>query len=537
MAEIVAVAIALLALVITASLLARRISMPEPLLLVPLGLLVSWVPGVPELKLDPNLVLHLFLPLLVYATAVDVPWKQFRANLRPIGFLGIGLVLFTTAGVAVVAHAIVPGLGWPAAFALGAIVSPPDEVTAAAVIDRLPIPRRIAVILQGEGLINDVSALTIFRYSVLAAATGTFSFAHAGEFFVAVLVGGTLWGLLVGWGTLWIRGHLDDPRLETTVSLITPFAAYFLPEYFGATGVLSTAVAGLVVNSQSARMISAETRLNAAPLWGMIDYWLNGVLFLLLGLQIKSVTSSVPPGRIGEYLWVAAAVAATAIALRFLWVYLTAYTPGVWKTVGGSASAPRGNRLFFISWTGMRGAISLAAALALPLVLPDGRAFPARDLVIFVTFTVIVFTLIVQGGTLPLLIRVLGLEREGNQERERAAKGEYAARIRTLEAGVAHMDSLVAAGEIPSDVGERYRREREQRQKTFERHRKAHDDGARRTQAKRELEALMEAAQAERDELLRLRSAGEIDDDTLHRIERDLDEQELRLQARHETLR
>ncbi len=537
MAEIVALAIALLALVILASLLARRASMPEPLLLVAIGLAVSWVPGVPEVKLHPNLVLHVFLPLLVYATALEVPWKQFRANLRPIGFLGIGLVVFTTAGVAIVAHAIVPGISWPAAFALGAIVSPPDEVTAAAVIDRLPIPRRIAVILQGEGLINDVSALTIFRYAVLAAATGAFSFAHAGEFFVSVLVGGAVWGVMVGWGALWIRGHLDDPRLETTVSLITPFAAYFVPEYFGATGVLSTAVAGLVVNSQSARMISAETRLNATPLWGMIDYWLNGVLFLLLGLQIKAVTEAVPAGHLGEYLVVSAAVAATAIALRFLWVYVTAYTPGLWHTATGAARAPRGNRLFFISWTGMRGAISLAAALALPHVLPDGKAFPARDLIIFVTFAVIVFTLIVQGGSLPLLIRMLGLEREGNQERDKATRSEYDARIRTLGAGVAHMDALVAAGEIPRDVGERYKREREHRQKTFERHRKAHGDRDRRRQAKHELDALMEAAQAERDELLRLRSAGEIDDDTLHRIERDLDEQELRLQARQDTLR
>ena len=536
MAEIVAIAIALLALVITASIAARRLALPEPLLLVPIGLAVSWVPGVPEVRLDPNLVLHLFLPLLVYATAIDVPWKQFRANLRPIGFLGIGLVVFTTTGVAIAAHAVVPELSWPAAFALGAIVSPPDELTAAAVIDRLPIPRRISVILQGEGLVNDVMALTIFRYAVLAAATGMFSFSHAGEFFLSVLVGGALWGFLVGWGTLWVRGHLDDPRLETTVSLITPFAAYFLPEYYGATGVLSTAVAGLVVNSQSARMISAGTRLNAKPLWGMIDYWLNGVLFLLLGLQIKSVTETVPTGRMVEYLLVSAAVAGTAIALRFLWVYVTAYTPGVWRTASCTGGAPRGNRLFFISWTGMRGAISLAAALALPLVLPDGKAFPARDLIIFVTFTVIIFTLIVQGGSLPLLIRMLGLEREGHQERDKATRSEYDARIRTLEAGIAHMDSLVAGGVVPRDVGDRYRREREHRQKTFERHRRAHADREWREIARHELGALMEATQAERDELLRLRSAGEIDDDTLHRIERDLDEQELRLQARQDTL-
>ena len=255
LAGIVEIILALLVVLVAATLLARRIRFPEPLLYVPVGMALSFIPGLPTLTPHPDLILHVFLPLLVYATAVNIPWRQFHENLRSIGSLAIGLVVFTTAGVAVLAHAIIPGMSWAAAFALGAIISPPDEVAAAAVLDRLPVPKRISIILQGEGLVNDVAALTILRFAVLAAVSGTFSFAHAGLYFFEVLAGGALYGFAVGWAALKIRDYLDDPRLETTISLVTPFVAYLGPEYFGATGVLATAVAGLVVNARGPTMI------------------------------------------------------------------------------------------------------------------------------------------------------------------------------------------------------------------------------------------------------------------------------------------
>jgi CPA1 family monovalent cation:H+ antiporter len=536
MANTLDIVLGLLVLLVAASVLARRISFPAPLLYVPVGMAASFIPGVPTISPHPDLVLHVFLPLLVYATAINVPWRQFHANLRPIGSLAIGLVIFTTAGVAVIAHAIVPGLPWAAAFALGAIISPPDEVAAAAVLDRLPVPKRISVILQGEGLVNDVAALTIFRFAVLAAVTGTFSVAHAGFYFFEVLVGGALYGFAVGWAALKIRGYLADPRLETTISLVTPFVAYLGPEYFGATGVLATAVAGLVVNARGPQMISAETRLHATPIWEMIDFWLNGILFLVLGLQFRSVLAAMADEVMGEYLTVALAIGLAAVALRFVWVYVVVYTPMLWKPEPDEADKPQGSHIFMVSWTGMRGAISLAAALALPHTLPGGAAFPQRDLIIFVTFAVILLTLVVQGGSLPFLIRALRLDREGRAERNDEAHREYEARIKTLDAGINRVDELVRAGKVPEAFGSLYKRELRERKQSFQRHSAASGDRQGRNVARNELNAMMEATEAQRNELLRLRHDDQIDDEILRRIERDLDEMELRLQTRAETL-
>jgi Na+/H+ antiporter len=523
-------ALGLLALLVAAAVIARRASFPEPLVFVPVGIAASYAPHVPEVTLDPALVLELFLPLLVYATAIRIPWRGFRHNLRPIAFLAVGLVAFTTLGVAVVAHSIVPALTWAAAFALGAIVSPPDVVAAASVITRLRVPRRIAVILQGEGLVNDVSALTIFRFAVIAAVSGSFSVSHASLFFLATLVGGAAYGFAVGWAALKLRDYLGDARLETTVSLITPFVAYLGPEYFDSTGVLATAVAGLVVSAQAPHRISAQTRLRSLPVWEMIDFWLNGVLFLMLGLQLKGLLSLVPPGDLGSWAGVSIAIGLAAIVLRFVWVYLIVYAPRLWAT--GGESVPRRNAVFMISWTGMRGAISLAAALSLPLTLADGSPFPARDLIIFATFAVILLTLVVQGSTLPFLIRRLGLESEGRAEEHRDTEREYEARKKVLDAGIERVEALVGEGKVSREWGERHRRELAERRETYGRHGAARTDDAARASAQAELEAHISAGAAQREALLALREAEAIDDEVLHRIEIDLDQQEMRLRAR-----
>jgi monovalent cation/hydrogen antiporter len=525
MVTLLAATLALLALLVAASLAARRFSLQEPLLFVLTGLVVSFLPGLPTVRLHPQLVMDVFLPLLVYATAVEVPWREFRANLRPIGFLGIGLVFFTTFAIAAFAHAIVPGLEWPAAFVLGALISPPDEVAAASVLQRLPIPQRIAVILKGEGL-------------VVAAASGSFSLSHASLFFLAAAIGGTLYGYAVGWLTLRLRRFLDDPRLEVTVSLMTPFVAYLVPEHFGSTGVLAVAVAGLVVNAHSPHMISAETRLHAMPIWAMIDFLLNGILFLLLGLQVKGVVTDLPPGNLGSAVLVAASISVAIVALRFAWVYLTIYSRWLWRTRDGApVEAPRRNHVFLISWTGMRGAISLAAALAIPLTLPDGSPFPARELLIFTTFAVILATLVVQGGSLPYVIRALGIEQEGAKEREAQVAREFEGRIAVIDAGIARLDELAKAGEVPEEVSVRRRHQLQHTRRTLKRQLAGQVDSESEEIAERELFASNEAVDAQRAKLLQLRSEGKIDDDIVRRIERDLDEQERRLQGQEEILR
>lgn len=529
--------LALLALLIAASLAARRFTLGEPLVFVLTGLAVSFIPGLPSTDLDPELVMDIFLPLLVYATAVEVPWREFRANLRPIGFLGVGLVIFTTLGIAAFAHAIVPGLEWPAAFVLGALISPPDEVAAASVLQRLPIPQRLTVILKGEGLVNDVTSLTIFRFGVAAAVSGSFSVSHASFFFVAALVGGTLYGYAVGWVALRVRRFLDDPRLEVTVSLMTPFVAYLVPEHFGSTGVLAVAVAGLVINAHSPHMISAETRLHTIPIWSMIDFMMNGVLFLLLGLQVKAVVSSVSHGSLGSAVAASAAMAAAIVVLRFVWVYVTMHSRWLWRSTDGApGEAPKRGHVFLLSWTGMRGAISLAAALAIPLTLPDGSAFPARDLIIFATFAVILATLVLQGGSLPYLIRRLGIEREGAEERADRVKREFEGRIEVVDAGIARLEELAAAGEIPEEVSMRHRHQLQHARRTLRRQLAGQADAASEEIAERELFANNEVVKAQRAKLLELLGAGKIDDEIVRRIERDLDERELRLQGREETL-
>jgi NhaP-type Na+/H+ or K+/H+ antiporter len=321
-------------------------------------------------------------------------------------------------------------------------------------------------------------------------------------------------------------------------SIVLCSFAFFIwgPEYFGATGVLATAVAGLVVNARGPTTISAETRLHAAPIWEMVDFWLNGILFLLLGLQFRALLAAIPVGDASKFVTVSLAIGLAAIVLRFVWVYVVVYTPMLWRGGEDDAEKPQATHIFMVSWTGIRGAISLAAALALPLALPDGTPFPHRELVIFVTFAVIGLTLVVQGGSLPFIIRVLGLEREGKAERNDEAHHEYAARIKTLDAGIQRVDELVRAGKVPRGFGTLYKRELRERQQTFQRHSTAGEGRRARNLAKSELNAMMEATEAQRTELLRLRHEGMIDDDIQRRIERDLDEAELRLQTRVDTL-
>jgi monovalent cation/hydrogen antiporter len=322
------------------------------------------------------------------------------------------------------------------------------------------------------------------------------------------------------------------------VSLITPFVAYLVPEHFGSTGVLATAVAGLVVNANSPHMISAETRLHAMPIWAMIDFLLNGVLFLLLGLQVKTVITNISQGSMESAILVAAAVAVAIVVLRFAWVYVTIYSRWLWRSRDRKpVEAPQRNHVFLISWTGMRGAISLAAALAIPLTLPDGSPFPARDLIIFATFAVILTTLVVQGGSLPYVIRALGIESEGQKEREALVACEFEGRIAVTDAGIARLEELAKAGEIPEEVSTRHRNQLEHARRSLKRQLAGQSDAANEKIATRELFSNTEVAAAQRAKLLQLRSEGKIDDDIVHRIERDLDEQELRLQGQGETLR
>src|SRR5262245_59954600 len=357
------------------------------------------LPGVPQVEVEPDSVLLLVLPPIVYMAAFFTPIRSFRANLGHIVSLAIGLVLASAAAVAGVAVALVPGMTWSIAVALGAIVSPPDEVAAAAVMERLAVPRRLLTLLQGESLLNDATALTLYRVALgtAIAATPAFSFAPVGSF-VVVAAGGIAIGWAVAWLVSRVRTSLSDLPVELTVSLLTPYAAYLPAELLGASGVLATVVAGLYLGRRESRIMGSDVRLAARSVWAMVLFLLNGIIFLLIGLQIAGLAGRMSEPRLIKLVGAGLAVSLALIAVRAL---LIAGMAGWQRLVSRDASPLRWAEVIVLSWSGMRGVVSLAAALAMPLTLPGSAPLAAREAVIVITFTVILVTLAGQGVSLP----------------------------------------------------------------------------------------------------------------------------------------
>lgn len=416
------IGIGLLALVAAATLLGRRWKVPSSILLVVAGVLLSFVPGLPEFRLQPDIVLLLVLPPLIYSAGVATSWPDFRGNIRAITFLAVGAVLFTTLLVAGVAHWIA-AMAWAPALLLGAVISPPDVIAPMAVVGRTPIPRRLATILNGEGLVNDVTALVLVGIATTTVAKGSFSPLSAALTFLGVLVGELAWGYGLGVATLRLRRWADDPRVEITLSLLTPFAAFWLPHELGGSGVLAAAIAGLHASWTGPRLISAATRLQGTFFWNLVVYVLIGLVFLLTGLQARPILSELGQYGLGALLLDAAAVCGVAVLARFAWVYAFAYMP--WSIP--ESGPPNWRQPFLIGFTGIRGVVSLVAAISIPLTVANGSPFPERDLIVFLTFSVIVSTLVVQGLALPRLIRRLGLDDVGSEEAFRAERDEHRA--------------------------------------------------------------------------------------------------------------
>ncbi|HEY3662802.1 MAG TPA: Na+/H+ antiporter, partial [Chthoniobacterales bacterium] len=384
----------LLVLVAGLVILANKWAIPYPVLLVLGGLVLGLVPSLPVIRLDPNLVLFFFLPPLLYPAALFTSWRDFRRNLRPILFLAIGLVLLTMTVVAWVAHSFIAGLPWAAAFALGAIVSPPDAVAAEAILKRLRVPARIQAVLGGESLVNDATALVAYQFAVAAMVTGRFSLGEASLQFVFVGVGGVALGLLVGVVMRWVQRHLDDPPVQITISLLTPFAAYLLAERCYVSGVLSTVAAGMYLGWHSTAL-SARTRLQAQAFWEMIAFLLNGFIFIMIGLQLPGILHNLNHEPIFRLTIHGLLVSGTVVFVRIAWVFPATYLPR-WLSPKMRARdpIPPWQHSVLIAWAGMRGVVSLAAAFALPIVLANRQPFPGRSYILFLTFCVILVTLV-----------------------------------------------------------------------------------------------------------------------------------------------
>lgn len=520
----------LLAIVVLVSFVAERVRMPSPLLLVLIGVALSLVPNAPSVSLHPELVLQVVLPLLIYTSAVAIPWREFRANLRPILFLSIGLVIFTTFTVGWLAQFMVPEMAFATALVLGAVISPTDDVAAAAVVRKLPIPHRILHILEGESLLNDATALTLFPFALMGVISGSLSAWQVPTLLTATIIGGTAYGLLIGWISLKIRQKLRDTSLEITVSLITPFAAYLLPEHFGVTGIPAVAAAGLLVSAQSASRIPAATRLQVHALWRLVSFWLNGLLFLLLGLQLKGLLDALAGDALVDAIQLGLMFSLLVILLRFAWMFSVPYVTRLllpaWYV---HEPVPPRRQLFLLGYTGMRGAISMAAALAIPLTLPSGEAFPQRELIVFITYCVILVTLVGQGLLLPVLIKPLGIRADWIHERESEGRMILNARAELVRAGIAHLDALQRSG-MPATLIEPLRQARYHYLKQLGHHLGGHADERLERVAVQDLEIHHEVLAAERQALLKMRHEGRISDSVLMQAERDLDLQEARLQ-------
>jgi CPA1 family monovalent cation:H+ antiporter len=510
----------LLLLAVALGWVARRLNFPYPIALVIGGAALGFLPELPQFPFDPQFILVLVLPPILYQAALLTSWRDFRANVRPIGLLAVGLVIATTLAVGAALKFVVPDIPWAAAFVLGAIVSPPDAVAATAILSRLNVPRRVVTILEGESLVNDASGLVLYKFAVAAVLTGTFSLVDASAQFVGVAIGGVIVGVLLGRFFVFIHRHLGDVFIEVLTTLSVPYISYILAESLHVSGVLAVVAAGLVRGRYSPEIVSAEMRIIARSVWNLLVFLLNSLVFILIGLQLSGILGRLTGYSASELILYGTLVSIVAIAVRFAWIYPATYLPRmVSARLRERDPAPAEAEIFIMSWCGMRGIVSLAAALALPLALEGGAPFPGRDLIIFLTFVVIAVTLVVQGLSLALLIRVLRVGTDWSEHEE-----EQHARFALGKAAIAAIDELAAKESVPMEMAERIRAEFAEKVRIAPPGGQVLSGGA--DVAKRLRSA---AIRAERQELIRIWRENRISDDVLHHLEEDLDYQESHL--------
>jgi monovalent cation/hydrogen antiporter len=518
-----------LILAVVALLLAvsQVVRVPYPILMVLGGLGLGFVPGLPEVELEPELVLLVILPPLLYAAAFFTPLRELRRNVRPISLLAIGLVLATMVVVAAVAHEGL-GFGWAEAFVLGAIVSPTDPVAATAIARRLGVPGRIVTIVEGESLINDGTALVAYKFAVAAVVTGSFSLIEASGEFVVNAIGGIMVGIAIGAAVAFTRRRLDNPPVEVTIALFTAYFAYLPAEAIGVSGVLAAVTVGIYMGRLTSQLTTATTRIQGEAVWEIVTFLLNSALFVLVGLQLPAILDGLEGQSRAELFGDGALIAATVMAVRIAWVFPLTYLPRmVFRRVREGGPSPPWQHTLLVAWTGMRGAVSLAAALAIPLTVEGGAAFPDRETIIFLTFSVILGTLLAQGLTLPLLIRFLGVD-DYDEVLERE---ESKARLRVAEEALARIDELAEEDWVRDDTADRVRGAYSYRRRRFSARFDADGDVdgfEDRSEAYQRL--VKELLDAQRALLVRMRDAGEINDDVLRRIERELDHEDSRLE-------
>lgn len=516
----VEIVLGLLLLVAVLVLLAEKIKLPYPILLVIGGLAIGFIPGLPRIEVEPELIFLLFLPPIIQSAAYQTSIRDFKANFRSIMQLAIALPILTTVVVAVIAHIFIQGFGWAESFVLGAIVSPPDAVSATVIGKAVGLPRRVVTVLEGESLLNDATALVAYKLAVVAVVTGVFSFGEAGFRFLLTAGGGVLIGAAIGWLAVFLFKNMQNPPIEITLQLLSGYGAYLAAEAIGASGVVAVVALGFIFGYMGPTVMSSETRIQALSVWEMLIFLLNGLIFILIGLQLPTVVEDLADYNFWTLIIYGAAITLTVILVRLIWMPFGAWVPRIIiNRIKGyiHEPLPPWQAVAVTAWAGMRGMVSLAAALALPTTA-NGQPFVARDLIIFITFMVILITLVGQGLSLPFIVRKLKVYDDGSAENE-----ERNARRQAAEAAVKRLEELANESWAPSHLVEDLRVHYRERQRTY-----SDDlDGAARAQLEKEEESFKrlhgELLQVERSTLIRLRDEGAINDEVLRQVERDLD--------------
>ncbi len=509
-------------------LLSNRFGFPFPIVLVLSGLLISLIPGLPAISLNPDVVFLIFLPPLLYGAAWNVSWHDFKRAIRPISLASIGLVFFTTTVVGITAYYLIPGLGWPYAFLIGAIVSPPDAVAATTVTKGLGLHPRITAILEGESLVNDASGLIAYKYALTAITAGYFVLWEAGLNFLFVAASGIIIGLALGYLILFVHKRwICDSVIEVTLTIITPFAAYLIAEMLHVSGVLAVVSAGLFLSFRSGEAFSNQSRIMAYSVWEVIIYILNSLIFIFIGLQLRNVMNGITDYSHGELLWYGLAISFVVIILRFIWVVPAALIPR-WLSKRIREKEPFDPRnMVVFGWAGMRGVVSMAAALALPFALPNGTPFPNRNLIIFLSFCVILATLVALGLTLPWVIKRLKIKPHTLMAEE------YLVRNMVVRAAISHIEDNLgtAPDELLHNIKSKYEVKYNRLQRT---ELPANYFGKGKTlpgSVFNEFSRMqIELISVERKEIEILHRNGNVSEEILRKIERELDLEESRLQ-------
>ncbi len=517
----ITIVIILLTVITALAELTERIKVPYPILLVLVGIAIGLLPGLPNITLDSDLVFLIFLPPVLYSAAWTTSWPDFKANIRPISLLAIGCVLFTTTMVAIIAHQFIPGFGWAESFVLGAIISPPDAVAATAATQGLGVPKRLITILEGESLVNDATGLIAYKYAIAAAGSGVFVFWLAGVNFFYVAGLGIIIGFAMGIVFYYIHKLTpNNPTNDTVLTFIAPYASYLTAEHFHASGVLAVVVTGVFLSPRASVIFNHQARLQAYNVWETIMFILNGLIFILIGLQLPLIIEGLGKFTLLEALGYGALISFATIILRVIWVFPGAYVPRwLFRSIRERERDFSPRYTTVIAWSGMRGVVSLAAALALPMTIGD-KPFPNRDIILFITFAVIFATLVLQGLTLPPLIRWLGIKPDGTDEQQ-----ETFARMKVASTIIEHIEenySLSLSDSVLSQIKAKY-------EMRIEKMRQENSRKMSNEQIQEYHRIQTELINAERQFILDLRQKHAIGDEVHRKLEYELDLEEERL--------